>query len=282
MISCAENLRFESIGDANASITGTLNASLFSLRVFVAFANPDADPAFAAATLPDSLLTGYCEDNDMFGVTILSGESSADGVESPVSHQHQEHDIQGERLYEAAALNSPRNYSLFLLSVPSHDVSAECNVYLLDDTTGNRSSADAGNRRVAFSWASSNSDGLFLASSTSVLDTRLDFSLRAVADGIDNGEANEQFCLRCVLSSPSGDPYYDGLYRDFVCGTIIDADIAGLVYSPRTVIATSEADSKLGSTHDIAVNLESRPTAPVSVLISVRSSIPGAAIVVSF
>eukprot|EP00750_Incisomonas_marina_P004237 INCI13453.3.p1 GENE.INCI13453.3~~INCI13453.3.p1 ORF type:complete len:3980 (-),score=725.08 INCI13453.3:2233-13494(-) len=281
VISCAENLRFESIGDANASITGTLNASLFSLRVFVAFANPDADPAFAAATLPDSLLTGYCEDNDMFGVTILSGESSADGVESPVSHQHQEHDIQGERLYEAAALNSPRNYSLFLLSVPSHDVSAECNVYLLDDTTGNRSSADAGNRRVAFSWASSNSDGLFLASSTSVLDTRLDFSLRAVADGIDNGEANEQFCLRCVLSSPSGDPYYDGLYRDFVCGTIIDADIAGLVYSPRTVIATSEADSKLGSTHDIAVNLESRPTAPVSVLISVRSSIPGAAIVVS-
>ena len=288
LVHCAERagrvqLPLFSVAPANAfrfasysvsSVNGTasaLNATVFGLRVTVVESD---DPDFR--DVPDSFLSGYCQDDDIVGVTVADLNADSDVV------GQQEHDIQGERLFEVASVSAAsrqRNFSLHLLSVPVSDVSVTCEV-VLGDTTFNStvttaapatstSMAPGGSsgvlgeaQRVDFKW---NTGSRFLATSESVLDTSLSFTLTAVADGVDNGASNERFCVGCLFSS--ADSNYDGMYREFVCGVVVDADVAGLVFSPRTLV-TAEADASTDTTHEVDVALQSTPVDDVWVTAS--------------
>ena len=250
VLRCSDNLKFET-----AVVNGTdtvLNATLFELRVFLL---DSQDSAFA--NLPDAFLTGYCEDNDIFGVTVASTSANSDATH--------EHDIQGTVLLESSS-DVQLSFSLFFLSVPTHDISASCDIVSTNGSFAGNSAP------VQFEWTSTN---VISAQSTSILDTHLDFTIRARDDDIDSGSSNTPFCVACHLSSM--DSHYDGLYREFVCGAVIDDDVAGVVMSPTSII-TSERDMSENQTHAITVSLQSQPLGPV--VVSATVSAASAAVIV--
>jgi len=278
VVSCPENLIHDS---GTASV---VNATLFQLTI----TTQSDDPLFDG--LPSQVVTGFCEDNDVAGVTVgtssttcgcdayVDGASYTDTVVCAVLQDG------GLDCYPPGSDGSCADgFTECVDDGSAFEGRSVTNVYLKEGEDGQTFSLrllSVPTDAVVFSCESSDSsrvsttleEATLTPTDSSVLtDMILWLDVAAVADDIDHNTT--AFSVTCSLSSD--DEHYDGISRVFLRGAVSDDDVAAVSYSPLSA-KTYETDTTSDPTTETAfsVHLDTEPTADVVISASLSAGAP--------